>query len=68
MLAGLLTGLDYELTGGPANSGAVQVRAIKGVAENQKSESACGNTRVRRDFLACAQVYEDFKKQWLIGI
>jgi hypothetical protein len=43
MLVCLLIELNIQLTGGPANSGAVQVWAIKGVAENQKSESASGN-------------------------
>jgi len=34
---------------------AVQARAIEGVVENQKSESASSYTGVGRDFLACAQ-------------
>jgi len=40
MLVCLLTELNIQLTGGPAVGGAVQVRAIKGMAENQESESA----------------------------
>ena len=43
MLVCLLIELNIKLTDGPAKSGAVQVWAIKGVAENQKSESASGN-------------------------
>ena len=39
MLVCLLIELNIKLTDGPAKSGAVQVRTIKGVAENQKSET-----------------------------
>jgi hypothetical protein len=51
MLVCLLIELNIQLTGGPANSGAVQVWAIKGVAENQKSECACRNSGNRWDLL-----------------
>ena len=51
MLVCLLIELNIKLTDGPAKSGAVQVRAIKGVAENQKSESAGSNTRCRWNVL-----------------
>jgi hypothetical protein len=44
MLVCLLTELNIQLTGGPAVGGAVQVRAIKGMAENQESESAGSDT------------------------
>ena len=50
MLVCLLIELNIKLTGGPANSGAVQVRAIEGVVENQKSEST-GNAGYRGYFL-----------------
>jgi hypothetical protein len=36
---------EHKLIDGPAKSGAVQVRAIKGVVENQKSKRASGNSR-----------------------
>ena len=51
MLVCLLIELNIQLTGGPANSGAVQVWAIKGVAENQKSAIAGRNARHRWDIL-----------------
>lgn len=42
MLVCLLIELNIQLTGGPANSGAVQVWA--GGAENQKSEAALSSS------------------------
>jgi hypothetical protein len=51
MLVCLLIELNIKLTDGPAKSGAVKVWAIKGVAENQKSESGGGNSGHRWDIL-----------------
>jgi hypothetical protein len=45
MLVCLLIELNIKLTDGPAKSGAVQVRAIKGVVENQKSECSGSDPR-----------------------
>jgi hypothetical protein len=50
------------MTGGPAKSGAVSVRAIEGVVEDQKSEGTRRDSRVGRNFLVRPGCTEEILK------